>query len=129
MARQRSHRSDYSPEVRVGRIPSLPVYQISEYELEILARGSPNSTYLNLAIALVSVGLSFIIALATAEIGSMRIFTVFVVIAVTAMVVGTVLLVIWFRGYRTVAGLVDTIRGRLPPAGEREQRDLPPPPT
>ena len=107
-------------------MPSLLVYQISEYELVLLAQGSPNSTYLNLAIALISAALSFIVALTTTNIESIRTYTVFVVVAVTGMVGGTALLVIWLRGYQSVSALVAAIRRRLPPEGEREQTGEPP---
>jgi hypothetical protein len=127
MARQRSPGPEFQPEIRIGRIGSLPVYQISEHELETLAQGSPNSTYLNLAIALLSAAISFIIALATTNIESQRLFTVFVVFAVIGSVVGVVLSVIWYRGSRSVADLVETIRKRLPPEGEQAPTRVPPP--
>ena len=34
-------------ETRVGRMEPVNIYPISDSELEILARGSPNSIYLN----------------------------------------------------------------------------------
>ena len=42
MARQRGQPGELQPEVRRGRIDWLNIYEISEAELELLARGSAN---------------------------------------------------------------------------------------
>ena len=69
------------PAIHRARIDVLRIYEISESELEFLERGSPQSIYLNFAIFLLSIALSFFIALVTTEIPSDRLFNVFVIVA------------------------------------------------
>src|SRR5262249_10716796 len=87
-----------------------------------------SSASLNLAIALFSAAISFIIALvAITNIESQRLFTEFVVFAVIgSVVVGVVLFVIWYRGTRSINDLVLAIKQRLPPKGEQAQTRVPP---
>jgi hypothetical protein len=127
MARQRGQPGELQPEVRRGRIDWLNIYEISEAELELLARGSADSLYLNFAIFLLSVSASFIVSLMTTTIESGRVFTVFVVLAVVGAVNGGVLLALWYMSYRSVSGLVETIKRRLP-SGMSPGSVGPPPP-
>src|ERR1700730_12589316 len=86
MPRQRNPRPEFPLQVRRGRFEFLVIYEVSEGELDLLVQGAPNSIYLNFAIALLSTALSFIIALATTTIDSLKTFTVFVVLAVIGIV-------------------------------------------
>ena len=104
----------FLPKIRRGRYDQLIIYEVSDRELEILAKGTSNPIYLNFAIALLSVSISFIIALLTTTITSNKIFTVFVVIAVVGIISGLLLLFLWFKTRRTVEDLVQTIKNRLP---------------
>jgi hypothetical protein len=97
------------------------IYEVSENELDLLVQGAPNSIHLNFAIALLSMAVSFIIALTTTTIESLRTFTVFVVLAVVGSVGGLLLLVLWYRGNKSVSDLIETIKRWLPP-GEGPQR-------
>src|SRR5437870_5831375 len=126
MARDRHQPTELRPMIRRGRIEEMVIYEVSESELELPAEGSPNATYLNMAIGLLSVAISFIISLVTTTIGSNVTLTVFVVFAVCGSIVGFVLLLLWYRGSRSVAELVDTIKRRLPP--ERAPEPISPPP-
>lgn len=58
-------RPKFLPAVRRARIERLDIYEISETELQILERGSPDSILLNFAIFLVSIAVSFLVALLT----------------------------------------------------------------
>ncbi len=102
------------PRIRRGRYDQLIIYEVSQRELEILAQGSPNLIYLNFAISLLSVSISFIIALLTTTITSNRVFTVFVVIAVVGIISGLVLLFLWLKTRKSVSDLIKTIKNRLP---------------
>lgn len=117
---------DFRPEIRRARIERLTIYEISESELEILARGSPDSVFLNFAIFLLSVAVSFIVALLTTTINSDRLFYIFVIIAVIGLIAGSILLTIWIRNRTSVSEIVDAIRERKPPEGIQEE---PKPPT
>ena len=41
---------EFQPEIRRARFDRLTIYEVSESELEVLARGSPDSIYLNFAV-------------------------------------------------------------------------------
>jgi NADH:ubiquinone oxidoreductase subunit K len=111
------HEPAFFPAVRRARIEHLDIYEISETELQILERGSPESILLNFAIFLISVAASFVIALLTTEITSSRIFTVFVIIAAVGLIIGTVLMALWAWYRRSTKTIFDQIRRRMPPEG------------
>lgn len=106
-------------EVRRGAFAQLTIYEVAEYELEILAHGSPDSIYLNFAIFLLSIGISFLVGILTAVL-SPRVFTVFVVITSVGFVLGLLLLIIWLKKRTSTSALVGKIRGRLPTEGIQE---------
>ncbi len=101
-------------EVRRGAFAQLTIYEVAEYELEILEHGSPDSIYLNFAIFLLSIAVSFLVSLVTADV-STRVFIVFVSITVIGLLLGIFLLILWFRTRKSVSILVKKIRNRLPP--------------
>ena len=51
--------------VRRGRVDSIDLYEVTEDELQELERGGEASNYLNFALALSSIAVSFSIALGT----------------------------------------------------------------
>lgn len=108
----------FFPEIRRGRFDKLTIYEISDSELEILERGSPGSIYLNFAIFLLSLAISFTVTLLITKIESNRTYTLFVVVTVAGYIIGTLLLLLWWKNYRSVSKVADTIRRRLPPEGE-----------
>ena len=83
---------EFLPAVRRARIDRLNIYEVSDSELQLLKRGSPESLYLNFAIFLLSAALSFLTALFTTEIPSTRVFNVFVMITIIGLVLGLLLL-------------------------------------
>lgn len=120
--KQGNEPSELKPAIRRAPIAQLTIYEISEAELEILARGSANSVYLNFAIFLLSVSASFLIALLTTTITSHKTFTIFVVIAVVGAIGGILLLILWSKTRKSISDLVQTIKRRLPPEGIKETR-------
>lgn len=115
--------TDYSslPPVKIRRssFGELTIHEAADYELESLAHGSPDSLYLNFAIFLLSMSVSFFVALLTAVLSS-RVFTVFVVITTIAFLMGVFLLIIWLKKRSSVSDLVEEIRSRLPAEGVQE---------
>lgn len=105
----------FLPEIRRARFERLTIYEVEESELFILERGSPDSIFLNIAVALLSLAASFTVALLTTTIPSTRIYIVFVVVASIGYVVGAVLCVVWWRSRCSVNNCVKAIRKRLPP--------------
>lgn len=105
---------DQSVPVRIlrGRVDSLSLYEVTEYELNVLEEGSPSSTLLNFAIFFISVALSFLTALLTSSPSSDRIFAVFVVLVVAGFGGGVVLLTLWWRARTRVDVVVEKIKER-----------------
>lgn len=98
--------------IRRGRVDSVSLYEVTDYELDILEKGSPHPTYLNFSIFILSIAGSFVIALSTTN-TSMRVFTLFVAIAVVGALVGTFLLILWWQTRDSVFDVVKGIRGRI----------------
>jgi hypothetical protein len=115
--------TDYSSlppvKIRRGSFGELTIHEVADYELESLAHGSPDSLFLNFAIFLLSMSVSFFVALLTAALSS-RVFTVFVVLVTVGFLMGILLLIIWLKKRRSVSDLVEEIRSRLPAEGVQE---------
>ena len=96
-----------------GRIESLIVYDITVNELDTLTKSSKGSIYLNFAIALLSIAVSFLTALLTNEYAD-KIITlcVFLIIMIVGFVLGGLLLVLWHREKSSNDDLVEVIKDR-----------------
>jgi Na+-translocating ferredoxin:NAD+ oxidoreductase RnfA subunit len=71
--------------VRRGLVGSVLIYEITESELEVLEKGSPNSLYFNFLTFFLTTFLSFLIALLTANFDNNTVAqTVFIVISVVS---------------------------------------------
>ena len=105
----------FLPEIRRARYGRLTIYEVDESELAILERGEAESIYLNFAVALLSLAISFTVTLATATLPSERTFLVIVVVTVVGYVAGSVLAALWWRSRSSIGVCVKTIRSRLPP--------------
>src|SRR6266516_1346497 len=101
---------DQLPAIRRAKLGTLTIYEISEAELEIIERGSPESLFLNFAIFLISVAISFSVTLATANIASNRTFQVFVIITAIGYLAGAILLALWWRSRSSTKTITDAIR-------------------
>jgi predicted neutral ceramidase superfamily lipid hydrolase len=110
--------SDFSPAIRRARLDNLTIYEVSESELEIIERGSPDSIYLTISVALLTLATSFLGSLLLTEIKSSVILFLFIAIVVVGFIVGGILLILWKRSSSSVAICVAAIRRRLPPEGE-----------
>ena len=99
--------------VRRGRVDSLSLYEITDHELDILEKGSPNSVYLNFGILSLTIGLSFLSSLLSVEIESNRVFFVFVILTTVGTLFGIILLVIWYRMRSAVSDVVQKIKNRI----------------
>jgi len=106
----------FLPEIRRGRFERLTIFEVSDTELETLERGSPDSIYLNVAIALLAIAVSLTATLVTANFKALATFTVFVVMTAVSYVGGFVLLLLWHRSRGSVWHCARTIRNRLPPS-------------
>lgn len=112
-----SSNQTFLPEIRRARFERLTIFEISESELEVLEKGSPDSIYLNVAIALLSSAISLTAVLFTATIANTAIFIIFVICTVVGYVIGIILLLLWRRSRSSVLECIKVIRKRLPPEG------------
>lgn len=80
--------------VRYVRLDSLTVYEISEDELNNLEHGSPAPLLLSIALFLLGVAITAMIALLSVDIQSIKIFCTFMICMLVGYVVGSVLLII-----------------------------------
>jgi len=108
---------EFLPAVRRARIDRLSIYEVSDSELQLLERGSPESLFLNFAIFLISTAVSFLVTILSTDIPSTRAFIVFVVITVLGFVGGALLLALWAWHRRSRATIFREIRARMPPEG------------
>jgi hypothetical protein len=100
------------PRILRGRVDSLSLYEITDYELQVLEEGSPSSTYLNFAIFFLSIAAAFLIALLTTPPAAERLYTVFVVMVVVGFSSGFVLLVLWRKSRTRLSVVIQRIRER-----------------
>lgn len=104
------------PKILRGAFDSLSLYEITDYELEALEEGSPSSTFLNFAIAFISIGLSFLTTLLTVKIESIYVFVVFLVLTIIGLAAALVLFVLWRKTRSRVKDLIKKIKARAPVA-------------
>ena len=90
------HTQQLSP-VRVAPLGELTAYTVHEHELDIIAAGSPATLTFNFAIALFSVGVTFVVTLTTTTIGSDRLFYGYLIVCINCLLVGTIMFVYWLR--------------------------------
>lgn len=102
-----------SPVIRRGAVESLDLYEVTDYELDVLEQGSPASLYLNFAIFLYSTGITFIITITTTDIKDVQLYVTYTVCAVVGVLGGTLLLGLWLRTRKSVKSLCIKIRGRI----------------
>lgn len=100
--------------IRRGRVDSVDLYEIKDSELDLLEKGSPADLQLNFAIFLLSTAVSSICALATATFDSSRIDSFFNLVAIVGVVIGTYLLLSWYRSHTSHREVCRRIRERIP---------------
>ena len=108
------------PAIHRIRLGKLRIFEITEAELEALERGSPESIFLNLAIAVLSIAISFSVALSTSKFENDRTFYVFVIVTSVGYVAGITFGLLWFISRRSLRNVSAEIRSRIPPEGIQE---------
>lgn len=100
--------------VRRGQVDSLSLYEITDYELDILERGSPSGIFLNLSVFLFTLGASFWIALETTSLEVSKTFIIFAILATVGILGGVVFGILWYRNRESVKSIVIKIKSRMP---------------
>jgi hypothetical protein len=111
-----SETDEYTLKVRRAPFSELAVYEISEYELEVLERGSPDSVKLNFSLALLSIAITSTLTLLTTPIPSGKVFQAWFTVTSFGYIIGIYLLVIWLFGNsrQSAKALAKKIRERMP---------------
>lgn len=102
--------------IRYIGLGQVKVYLVSEDELRLIEGGGPTSTYLNLAIAFLSIGASLIASLLLSEPKSIYRFIVVVAIIVGSLIAGMILLLLWRRSSKDAMSAIQRIRARGAPS-------------
>lgn len=112
--------SNLDPAIHRVRLERLTIYEITEAELESLERGSPESLFLNLGIAALSIATSFLLAIGTTTIESTRTFCLFVIVCVICYIAALLFGLLWWQSRHSVRNVAREIRNRKPPEGVQE---------
>ncbi len=104
---------DEKPLIRRGRVDSLDIYEVKEHELEQLEKGIAGTLQFNFAIFLFSIALTCIAALATADFKSDIVRSTFVFTTVVGLIVGSYLMLNWWRTRTSLKEVVSVIRSRI----------------
>jgi hypothetical protein len=99
--------------IRVAPLGELNAYTVHEHELDIIAAGSPATLAFNFAVALISIGISFVLTLTTTTIGSIRLFVVYVNVCIICLLVGFIMFVYWLKTRTSVVHTVAEIKSQL----------------
>ena len=131
------------PALRVAPLGDMNAYVIHEYELDNLdrldadlAKDPPESLYLNFALFLLPVSLSFLVTLLTTTIRSNRVYELFVIVAFITFLASLPLFALWMRDRRIHrmerqrllterAQQIQKIKGRMPPNPPAEATQMP----
>lgn len=100
--------------VRMGRIETLNFYEITEGELELLAKGSSGNLDLNFAIFLFSTAIATITALVTATFPSPTIRTIFILVSIVGVVLGAFFIISSKQKRQPLKDLSEKISKRIP---------------
>jgi hypothetical protein len=119
----RARKSQLDPAIHRVRLDKLTIFEITEAELEALERGSPESVYLNVGIAVFSVAVSFSISLATTDIDSIKTFCFFVIVTVIGYLAAAAFGLLWWQSRRSLRKVAQEIRSRSTREGIQEAVD------
>lgn len=97
-----------------GRVDSIPLYEITGSELDVIEQGSPSSTFQSFALCFLSIAVSFLTTLTTVQIDSTPLFVCFTVATMVGFAGGTVLLVLWLHTRSRFRDAVNRIKARIP---------------
>ena len=95
-----------------GRLGNFVVYEISKEELERLKQGS-GTTELSFALSLLTMAITLLVALNTADVKSQQLFTVFTLFVIVGIILGIYFLITWIVKKRTIKELVKSIESRV----------------
>jgi hypothetical protein len=115
MARKAADQSSQhlAPAVNIALLGELNIYVVHEHELDKIAEGSSASLAFNGAVALLSIGVAFLLTLTTTTISKQWLSNVYLFVCINFLLVGSILLIYWWRTRKSVQVLVRDIKGRM----------------
>ena len=100
--------------VKRGKIKEFTTYEVSDYELVLLGRGSDASLWLNFGVALLSIFFSLLAALLTLDSEKKQTaFIVLTIIIAVSGVVGLICLMFWWKNRSSQKDIISKIRRRI----------------
>jgi uncharacterized Tic20 family protein len=99
--------------VHVAPLGKLTAYTVLEHELDIIAAGSPATLAFNFAVALISIGVSFVLTLTTTTITSNRLFYGYLIACLNCLLAGIIMFAYWLKTRTSVSITVAKIKSRL----------------
>lgn len=107
--------ADKPLQVNRGRVDSVNLYEVKENELDILENGEPTGIYLNFSIFLLSIAFSGILTLCSATFNKEILQYTFLFVSIIGVIGGLFLLILWWRGRKSIRSIIQRIRDRIPP--------------
>lgn len=105
---------DETIKIHRARVDTLNIYEVSDSELTTIERGSTNSIFLNFSIFLLSIAVSLLIALLTANFnGKTVVQTIFILLTIVGFLGGGFLLIFWYRKRDDFKITIKKIRERM----------------
>jgi hypothetical protein len=107
--------AERSVNITRGLVDSLTFYEVTEDELEILENGPTSTIYLNVSIALLSVGISTLTSMVLNSVfPNVYVFAGFLVVTIVSLILGIVFAIVWYRSRGSYATTITRIKNRLP---------------
>lgn len=107
--------SEKSLRVRRGRVDSVDLFEVKENELELLENGEPTSLQLNFAIFLLSLAFSGVLTLCSATFAQPILQNTFLFVSIVGAIVGLYLLLMWWKGRKSIKKVIQVIKNRIQP--------------
>lgn len=98
--------------VKIIKAGEIKVYELKEHEIDILEKGAPNSTYLNLAIAFISLGLPLLFNIVASNYKTDKEYYTSLMIGGISLGVGFVFVVLWRKSENPVKETIRNIKNR-----------------
>lgn len=110
---------EMQPQIKIGRVESINLYQVKENELETLEKGSEANIDLSFAIFLFSSAFTSIAALVTSGFKSEKVELVFIIFTIGAFIAGSYFTFRWWQSRQSIKAVISAIKDRIPPSATR----------
>lgn len=101
------------PEIIKGPLGSISIYEITDYELEILQGSSSDSIILNFAIFFLTTAFTLFVGYSTGVIPSENLKIIYLISITIGMTAGVVLIIWWYKTKQSSKEIVKKIKKRI----------------